>query len=1593
MSQNLNQTQIQQDHQDLQKQQRRKRGYSLRSQLFFKNADKFQPDLESGFNNQEQDINDVELESFDNTVNHDSQQKDQQYRDQSHGSINNNENKNLNDIELDNDDEIRQRTRLPIRKAYAGQRGKIQERFTTIKNFVLNIRPYKNSKDGRKIPISILKDYNQSNYQLNEKGDLIDERYNQPYLNNTISSSRYSLYSFLPKQLYAQFSKIANIYFMTVSILQMIPSWSTTGTYTTIIPLLVFISISMLREAFDDWRRNVQDKRENNNFTQIMTFKDNVLPQELKKNHKRIPLTKTISQTSVAELNPDKYREEETEIIRNNDNISDEMLNQPNTFNRRNFLDYLDLKIGPIKWKHIKVGDIIKLKQDEPVPADIIILTSDGENENEVFVETMDLDGETNLKSKSPLPKVSEIVNTATGLKNFKADVIVEDPNLDLYNFEGNLTFANETYPLGPENVIYRGSIIRNTQNVVGLVIFTGEETKIRMNAIKNPRTKAPKLQKSINIIVGFMVLVVVSLSLFSFMAQRINLKHTKFKAWYIYNQEAGVIPTIMSFVIMYNTLIPLSLYVTTEFIKLVQMMFLHWDIDMYHQPSDTPCEARTATILEELGQVSYIFSDKTGTLTDNLMVFRKFSIGGTAWLHETECGENKGDDTDGHIDETQSIGYKETESPRISVDLRSSHTRYSGRPSLAAALSTRNSMSSKEANTNPIKEKDYNGDLEMKTTLDLLEYIQQNPNSLFSKRATFFILSLALCHTCLPKTIDGETEDIEYQSSSPDELALVLAARDMGFVVFSKNLKELTIRTYPNGFDEDPVDKIYEVLNVVEFTSSRKRMSIIVKFPDGRICMICKGADNIILERLKNTELADKLKDDLEEQTQARKAHEAEVVLKQRKSIDVTPRKSFQFGNPRPSFAASVASIDDLVQTSRYEQNEIDDVVAESRKSLHLQQRKKYNIKSTSDYIGNILNEEYVLERTLQHIEEFSTEGLRTLLYGYKWLQNEEYERWAFDYASAKTSLADRSKLIEQVGGVLENNLELLGATAIEDKLQEGVSDTIGKLNRAGIKLWMLTGDKRETAINIGYSCKLIKDYSTLVVLDSKDKDVITKMNAAELEISNGNVAHCVVVIDGATLADFEADNTSLSMLISLCTKTDSVIVCRASPSQKALMVSSIRNLDKKIVTLAIGDGANDIAMIQSADIGIGITGKEGLQAARCSDYSIAQFRYLQKLLLVHGRYNYIRTSKFVLATFYKEVMFYLSQAIFQRNTMWTGTSLYEPWSLSMFNTLFSSLTVLCIGMFEKDLQPATLIAVPELYEMGRLSQAFNLKIFLCWMIISTTTSLMICFTSWSLWGNSATLDNNIYPLGVLSYTAIVFTVNIKFQFLEQRNITYLNFLAVGISCLGWLVWCCILPALYKPTTSKIYDVKKGLYWKFGKDITFWATLLILVVIALLYDTLLKVFRNWVFPSNVDEFQIYEKKIDIRKNIEIEAYDQMKQSWTWPKDHSSIKKLSNINYTRKRKNTVTLKTELPPGTPSRVKLASAIQNDGIYETEVLPSGKIIKRKIKDSSVDKLGKKLKFIRFKTDQQDGKDNIDGNDEDIEELIRERVKNLN
>ncbi|KAL2374476.1 phospholipid-translocating ATPase [Blastomyces gilchristii SLH14081] len=1364
--------------------------------------------------------------------------------------------------------------------------GKLKVVTDAFRKHVLRIKEIPPSKDGRHIDLDVQR-----------QEPRIDERTGKYYVSNHIRSSRYSLWSFFPRQLVAQFSKLANFYFLVVSILQMIPGLSTTGTFTTFVPLMIFVGISMGKEGIDDLRRYRLDKEENNRIAYILRARN-------ANSNATAATTATTSKTT---------------STTSTDAMEAKITSTTDTDSYSNSAGYW----APTKWVDIKVGDVIKLSRDQPAPADIVLLHADDPN-GIAYIETMALDGETNLKSKQPCRPVAKTCKTAEDIiHNTSIHFAVEDPNIDLYKFDGNVTVGQEKLPITNSEVIYRGSILRNTHEAFGMVIYTGEECKIRMNANKNPRIKAPALQTVVNRVVAVIVLFVVVLASACTIAYTFWSRDVEDKSWYLEEADVSIGPIFTSFIIMFNTMIPISLYVSLEIVKVAQIFLLN-DIDMYDVESDTPLEARTSTINEELGQVSYIFSDKTGTLTNNSMKFRKMSVAGTAWLHDTDLQEEAARDADRKM-----LLHKKRKEKKASSRKSSTYDQVTFGRKSGVSNHRQEENSSPTATTTTHWRSNRRGRMyHGGRTVEMLEYIQQKPHTLFARRAKFFILALALCHTCIPERDDDG--DISFQAASPDEAALVTAAKEMGYLVVDRQPNSLTIRLSTTAQDEDgePVaeEEVYEILDIIEFSSVRKRMSIVVRMPDQRICLFCKGADSTVMGLLKRSGLAAEKVAEIENRANKRKSLEAKEVM--RRNSEHAHRKdgktSMSIG--RPSFAAGRrSSVSGKRRSSLRDSIDVwlrdretdgglelrdgdDDYYYSPRPSMQLSPRpsgalseERYRASFQTDDGAEdlveeslVVNEAMVFERCFQHLNDFATEGLRTLLYGYRFIEEADYQEWKARYHEATTSLVGRQEKIEQVGEQIETQLELGGATAIEDKLQKGVPEAIDKLRRANIKLWMLTGDKRETAINIGNSCRLVKDYSTVTILDHDAGDVERVILETTSEIVRGACAHSVIVVDGQTLSTVEADAPLQELFFDLAILADSVICCRASPKQKAFLVRSIRKRVKRSITLAIGDGANDIAMIQEAHVGIGITGKEGLQAARISDYSIAQFRFLLKLLLVHGRWNYIRVCKYTLGTFWKETVFYLTQALYQRWNGYTGTSLYESWSLSMFNTLFTSLPVIFLGIFEKDLAASTLLAVPELYTKGQRNGGFNVKLYLGWAFMGSCEAMVVYFTMYGLFGSAIfTLDNRVFAMGLLTYTACVIIINLKLQFLEIRYRTVMAAIVIIVSIGGWFLWNIILSRRY--ALDAIYNVRDNFLPRTGRNLLWWVTLLLAVVAVLLFEICVTTLRVALFPTDVDHFQEFEGDLEIRKRFEEAAASELQQGWDRGKK-SGLETMTDLN-------------------------------------------------------------------------------------------------
>ncbi|RBR25143.1 uncharacterized protein FIESC28_02051 [Fusarium coffeatum] len=1312
---------------------------------------------------------------------------------------------------------------------------------------LLRQKPLQPLPDGRHIPLDPT--------HRNSQG-LIDERSGKPYTSNFIRSSRYTVYDFIPKQLIYQFSKLGNFYFLVVGTIQMIPGLSTVGRWTTIAPLGVFVAFSMAKEGYDDYRRYRLDRLENRSEAWILS--DRAAATE----KSRIRHTEKM-----------KRRKE-----KGSENGEEHMMDDLETGTTG------AKKVGSegdwtsVQWQNVRVGDVIRLRRDDPVPADIVLLHATGPN-GIAYIDTMALDGETNLKSKQACPLLAERCHTMEGLRATQATVISENPNLDLYSYDGRVTVNGETLPLSMNNVVYRGSTLRNTAEALGIVVNTGEECKIRMNANKNVRAKKPAMQSVINRMIMVQIFIVLMLTMGLTIGYYLWRDRTEDFAWYIRRRGFwdGGIPfkeIFFGFIIMFNTLIPLSLYISLEIIKLGQLYLLQ-DADMYDPISDTPMVANTTTILENLGQVSYVFSDKTGTLTENIMRFRKLSVAGVACLHDMDMQRDQAE-MDRRIAESErpkkgkskmaSLSATRSAVPTITVDGQFDDGASGSRPQPVRTMSTR-SQSHWQSSVNTPDSTD------MKTE-QLLDYIQRKPNTPFSRRAKHFLLCIALCHTCLPEK--SEEGDLTFQAASPDELALVEAARDLGFLVIDRPAQAIKLET--RDIDGSPHTELYQVLDVIEFSSKRKRMSIIIRMPDGRICVFCKGADNVIMQRLKLSNLAEETAKDIGRRSSLKKVSRQDQALRRMSTQQSISPYGSPHGSPRNSFGFSRAESSSNREGLRMSLGRRSTDLKRLSQQLSRSPRASTDMMSpisprqslgrmpsfedTDSKIDESLasNEGAIFEKCFQHVDDFASEGLRTLLYAYRYIDEDSYLQWKEKYREAETSLVDRQEKMEAAGELIEQKFELAGATAIEDKLQTGVPDTIDKLRRANIKVWMLTGDKRETAINIGHSARVCKPWSEVYVLDATLGELKETITMTLNDVSRGMVPHSVVVVDGQTLAKIDEDDELSLLFYDLVVRVDSVICCRASPSQKTNLVRSIRRYVPKSMTLAIGDGANDIGMIQASHVGIGISGREGLQAARISDYSIAQFRFLQKLLFVHGRWNYMRTGKYVLATFWKEILFFIVQAHYQRYTGYSGTSLYESWSLTVFNSAFTSLPVILLGIFEQDLKSKTLMKVPELYTFGQMNLGFRFSQYFAWMVMGVVGSFIIWYFTWCVYDKAGyDQDTSIFAMGMVSFTVAVIFINIKLLILEVHTKTWITFGGCLISVAGWFLWMLALSGI-KPTSFGPYIVRNAFIDNYGRRLVWWTTVLLELIVLIVIELVVQAIRRVYFPSDQDLMQRIEK-------------------------------------------------------------------------------------------------------------------------------------
>uniref|UniRef100_UPI00398E520A phospholipid-transporting ATPase ID isoform X1 n=1 Tax=Pristiophorus japonicus TaxID=55135 RepID=UPI00398E520A len=942
------------------------------------------------------------------------------------------------------------------------------------------------------------------------------------YVNNRIKTSKYNIFTFLPINLFEQFQRIANAYFLFLLILQLIPQVSSLSWSTTVVPLMLVLIITAVKDAIDDYNRYKNDNQVNNREVMILT----------------------------------------------------------------------NGKLQREKWMHVQVGNIIKMENNHFVTADLLLLSS-SEPYGLVYIETAELDGETNLKVKQALTVTSDMGENTQSLANFDGEVRCEAPNNRLDKFRGTLSYKENKYSLDNEKILLRGCTLRNTEWCYGLVIFAGQDTKLMQNSGLSA-FKRTSIDRLMNVIVlwifGFLVFMCSVLAIGNSIWE--SYKGYYFQVYLLWdydtpNSSFSGFLMFWSYVIILNTVVPISLYVSIEVIRLGSSFYINWDSKMYYPKKNIPAMARTTTLTEELGQIKYIFSDKTGTLTQNIMLFNKCTINGKMY---------------GHVYD------------------------FAGQRTVITAKTEKVDFSFNSMADSKFVFYDHS----------LVEAVKIGD----PKVHEFFRL-LSLCHTVMPE--EKQKGVLVYQAQSPDEGALVTAARNFGFVFHSRTPETITLV-------EMGKSKIYELLSILDFDNVRKRMSVIVRCPDEKLRLYCKGADTIVFDRLN----------------------------------------------------------------------------------------------SSSQALRDITN---------THLDEFAGNGLRTLVLAYKELDETYFAKWQKQHREASIALENRDEQLSELFEEIEKDLTLLGATAVEDKLQDGVPQTIETLSKAKIKIWVLTGDKQETAVNIGYACNMLQDdMSEIFTIEGNNSEAVraelrkasalirdeqdqTENEVISIKQPNKPVflpeetvsREYGLVINGESLAYALEEDMEIEFLktASLC---KAVICCRVTPLQKAQVVELVKKY-KQVITLAIGDGANDVSMIKAAHIGVGISGEEGTQAILSSDFSFAQFRYLQRLLLVHGRWSYLRMCRFLRYFFYKNFAFTLVHFWYGFFCGFSAQTVYDEWYITLYNLVYTSLPVLAMSLFDQDVNDRWSMAYPQLYEPGQINLYFSKLVFMKCILHGVYSSLVLFF------------------------------------------------------------------------------------------------------------------------------------------------------------------------------------------------------------------------------------------------------------------------
>ncbi|XP_019381952.1 PREDICTED: probable phospholipid-transporting ATPase VD [Gavialis gangeticus] len=1268
------------------------------------------------------------------------------------------------------------------------------------------------------------------------------EKVSKLYMNNRIRTTKYTLLNFIPRNLFEQFHRAANLYFLFLVVLNWVPLVEAFQKEITMLPLVVVLTIIAVKDGIEDYSKYKLDKQINNLLTKVYSRKE------------------------------------------------------------KKYIDQC--------WKDVNVGDFIRLSCNEIIPADMVLLYST-DPDGICHIETAGLDGETNLKQRQVVRGFAEQVSEIDPEK-FSSRIECESPSNDLSRFRGFVEHSNkERVGLSKENLIMRGCTIRNTEAVVGIVVYAGHETKAMLNN-SGPRYKRSKLERRLNTDILWCVLLLILMCLIGALGHGLWLSRYSEMPFFNIPEPDGksTPPALAGFymfwtmIILLQVLIPISLYVSIEIVKLGQIYLIQNDTDFYHEKMDSTIQCRALNIAEDLGQIQYIFSDKTGTLTENKMVFRRCSIAGHEYCHEENTkrlesyqeADLEGEDLADALCSSLSLMPKQKEhSCRTANEPLNSKSLNQAAAGCSASGGEDGASdiprSRHVAFSSPI-ETDVVPDTQLLEKFNHISFhsFEQSEEidreqSLETMYITDFFLALAICNTVVV--------------SSPNQPRQKMRLAPLGRIPI-KSLEE--------------IKQMFQRLSVRRLSSSPLPSAKESSFPESsntfvgklsifRVKLASPAAEGVTqmanvpqtADRQQSPKVPPPGEQDSVDVAAGSKTCDPEPYLEQ------CPITMLRYEAESPDEAAMVyaaRAYKCTLQTRTPDQVTVDLGALGSltfqllhilpfdsvRKRMSVVVRHPLSNKVViytkgadsvimdlcsipTDVHSSKIKQKKIKARTQKHLDDYARRGLRTLCIAKRVMSDEEYAEWLNSHFLAETSIDNREELLLESATRLETKLTLLGATGIEDRLQEGVPDTIEALRKAGIKIWMLTGDKKETAVNIAYACRLLEPDDKVFTLKSQNRDACTLLMNSILEAIQKSIDaknnHCPklasassgtstptaefsagLVIDGKTL-EYTLHESLQNIFLELTGKCRAVVCCRVTPLQKSEVVRLVRN-NLKVMTLAVGDGANDVSMIQTADTGVGVSGQEGMQAVMASDFAISQFKHLRKLLLVHGHWCYTRLANMILYFFYKNVAYVNLLFWYQFFCGFSGTSMTDYWILIFFNLLFTSVPPIIYGILDKDVSAELLMQLPQLYLTGQNSMAYSPLTFWITLLDAFYQSMVCFFVPYFAYCGS---DIDIFSFGNPLNLAALFIILLHLL-IESKTLTWIHVTVIVGSILFYFIF-----ALTFGAACKTCNPPSNPYWIMQKHMTdpvFYLICVLATCIALMPRYLFRVLQGTLFPSPV---------------------------------------------------------------------------------------------------------------------------------------------